>query len=149
MAGILGNDSSLTSKAAQLAQSVVGETPQGAPEAGEIILHDFHLRGIPSRVGMVAVLKELQSGLKMYREKNTIMAIKKLSPQAAQIHFFTIDPEPVFDSLVSAWVNKFRQAGGKVIYDTVADPHIIRALQKAGVHLQQPDNPQYKIEALV
>ena len=136
MAGILGNDSSLTSKAQELANSVVGETPQKDNESTiQILLHDFHLRGIPPKAGIMGAMQELQNGLKMYRKDNTIMAIKKLSPVVAQMHFFTIDPELKFDALVAEWVNKLRQAGGKVIYDTVADPHIIRALQRAGAQL--------------
>ena len=149
MAGILGNDSSLTSKAAELAKAVVGDTqPEGIPTA-QIILHDFHLRNIPPKVGLAGATQELQAGLKMYRQHNTIMAVKKLSPVVAQMHFFTMDPEPVFDQLVKMWVDKLRQAGGKVIYDTVADPHIIRALQKAGAQLQHSDVPKFKLKALI
>jgi len=149
MAGILGNDDSLASKAAQLAQSVVGDDESTGVPTVQILLHDFHLRGIPPKAGIAGAMQELKTGLKMYRQHNTIMAIKKLSPVVAQAHFFTMDPEPVFGKLVTEWVDKLRQAGGKVIYDTVADPHIIRALQKAGAQIQQPDSPKFKLKALI
>ena len=149
MAGILGNDSSLTSKAQELANAVVGEAQPNEIPTAQILLHDFHLRGIPPKAGIAGAMQELQAGLKMYREHNTVMAIKKLSPVIAQVHFFTMDPEPVFDQLVKTWLDKLRQAGGMVIYDSVSDPHIVRALHKAGAQIQPSDIPKFKLKALI
>jgi len=151
MAGILGNDSSLMSKAQELAQSVVGETPEqsGIPTE-QILLQDFKLRGIELKLGLVAAVKEMkQGGVKMYRQGDTILAIKKLNPTAAQMHFFTMDKEEAFRQHVKFWLDKFKQAGGQVIYDKVADPHIIRALQAYGVQLQPSDVAEFKLKAMV
>ena len=119
------------------------------PPETRILLHDFQLRGIPPKVGMAAVLQELRQGLKMYRQSNTLLAIKKLSPVIAQIHFFTLDNDATFQKLVAFWIDKLKQAGCHIIYDTVADPHIVKALQMVGVQLQPSDNPKYKLKGMI
>ena len=149
MAGILGNDDSLASKAAQLAQSVVGETSQeqaGTPTA-QIILSDMKLRGVNPKAGLAGMLAAQKQGtLKLWRKDDTIMAAQKLSPIAAKVHFFTMDPEPKFQQIVKNFVATLKQNGCQVIYDVVVDPHIVRALQATGAQLRPSDNPQFKLE---
>jgi len=161
MAGILGGNDELLGKSLDIAHIVArgGEVPpmstgiagaRGTPEnkitpEDRILMHDFQLRGMPIKDGMAGVAQELKQGLRMYCQSKTILAIKKLSPTIAQVHFFTLDDEATFKHLVKFWIDKLKQAGGKVIYDSVADPHIIKALQEARVRLQQPDNPKYKL----
>ena len=150
MAGILGNDGSLTSKAQELAAAITGEAPtKGGVADEQILLHDFKLRGIDPKIGLTAALQELKSGLKMYRKGNSIVAVKKLDPNTAQMHFFTLDKEEEFRHWVKFWVDEFRKLGGRVIYDTVADPHIIRALQAIGAHIQPSNTPKFKMMAMV
>lgn len=150
MAGILGNDSSLTSKAQELANAVVGEAPQeqaGTP-AVQIILSDMKLRGVNPKAGLTGMLAaQKQGALKLWRKDDTIMAAQKLSPIAAKVHFFTMDPEPKFQQIVKNFVATLKQNGCQVIYDVVIDPHIVRALQVAGAQLRHSDNPQFKLEA--
>ena len=149
MAGILGNDSSLMSKAQELAKSVVGETSheQTGTPTEQIILSDMKLRGVNAKAGLTGmVAAQKQGALKLWRKDDTIMAAQKLSPIAAKVHFFTMDPEPRFREIVKGFVDTLRQNGCKVFYDVVVDPHIVRALQAAGAHLRQSDNPQYKLE---
>jgi hypothetical protein len=158
MAGIMGGNDELLGKSLDIA-NLVASGGQSAPSSGiagnrvspdaQILLHDFQLRGIPAKIGMAGVGQELKQGLKMYRQSKTILAIKKLSPTEAQIHFFTLDNEPTFQKLVNFWVGKLKEAGGRVIYDSVADPHISKALQQAGVQLQQSTNPKYKLMGLL
>lgn len=150
MAGILLNNGSLTDKAQQLANTIIGETPQkNGLQDEEILLHDFKLHGISPKVGLVAALQLIHTGTKMYRKDNTIFAVKKLDPQTAQIHFFTMDTMANFEALVKEWLDALRQSGCKVIYDTVADQHIAVALQSAGAQVQQSDNPKFKLKALI
>jgi hypothetical protein len=152
MAGILGNDSSLTSKAQELAKSVVGDasTEQGGVPTEQILLHDLKLRGVDPKAGLLGVIAaQKQGGLKMWRKDNTIMAVVKLSPIAARVHFFTMDPEPKFQELVKANLESLKKSGCQVIYDRVADPHIIRALQAAGAHMVPPDAPNMKLKAFI
>ena len=152
MAGILGNDGSLTSKAQELAKSVVGETSpeQGGIQTEQILLSDMKLRGVNPKAGLIGMLAaQKQGALKLWRKDNTIMAAQKLSPIAAKIHFFTMDPEPKFQQIVKGFVDTLKQNGCKAFYDVVIDPHIVRALQAAGVHVKPSDNPQFKLEAVI
>ena len=152
MAGILGNDSSLTSKAQELAKSVVGEAPQeeGSVPSAQILLHDMKLRGVNPKAGMLGMITAQKQGvLKLWRKDNTIMAVQKLSPTAAKVHFFTMDPEPHFQELVKANLESLKKSGCQVIYDIVVDPHIVRALQAAGAQVKPSDNPQFKLEATI
>lgn len=153
MAGILGgnvNDDFLQ-KSEEIARLVAGEAPKGSGiKDEEILMQDFKLRGIEPKLGLVAAVKEIkQGGVKMYRQGNTIIAIKKLNPTAAQMHFFTMDKEEAFRQHVKFWLDKFKQAGGQVIYDKVTDPHIIRALQAYGARIVPPDGNGYKLKAMV
>ena len=152
MAGILGNDGSLTSKAQELAKSVVGETSpeQGGIQTEQILLSDMKLRGVNPKAGLTGMLAaQKQGAIKLWRKDNTIMAAQKLSPIAAKVHFFTMDPEPKFQQIVKGFVDTLKQNGCKAFYDVVIDPHIVRALQAAGVHVKPSDNPQFKLEAVI
>lgn len=152
MAGILGNDSSLTSKAQELAKAVVGEAPQeeGSVPTAQILLSDLKLRGINPKLGLLGIAEaQKQGGLKMWRKDNTIMAVVKISPIVARVHFFTVDQEPQFQALVKEFLGSLVKSGCKVIYDRVADPHIIRALQAAGAHIVPSDTPNMKLKAFI
>lgn len=153
MAGILGNDGSLTSKAQELAKSVVGDASsqqEGSVPAEQILLSDLKLRGINPKIGIIGLTQAVKQGtLKLWRKDNTIMAVQKLSPVAAKVHFFTMDPEPHFQELVKANLESLKKSGCQVIYDVVVDPHIVRALQAAGAQVRPSDNPQFKLEATI
>jgi hypothetical protein len=153
MAGIFGGsvNNDFLRKSEELARLVAGEAPKGSDIGDEeILMQDFKLRGIEPKLGLVAAVKEIkQGGVKMYRQGHTIIAIKKLNPTTAQMHFFTMDKEEAFQQHVKFWVDKFKEMGGQVIYDTVADPHIIRALQAAGAQIQPSDVPTFKMKAVV
>lgn len=149
MAGILG-DNDFLRKSEEIARLITGDEPQASGVKDEqILLRDFKLRGIDPKIGLTGALAELKAGLKMYRKGDTIMAVKKLSPNTAQMHFFTMDKEEAFRQYVSFWVQEFKRLGGQVIYDTVADPHIIRALQSVGAQIQPSDIPKFKMKATV
>jgi hypothetical protein len=149
MAGILG-DNDFLRKSEEIARLVSGDEPQASGIKDEqILLKDFKLRGIDPKIGLTGALAELKAGLKMYRKGNTIMAVKKLSPNAAQMHFFTMDKEEAFRQYITFWIQEFKKLGGQVIYDTVADPHIIRALQAVGARVQPSDVSKFKMKAMV
>jgi hypothetical protein len=153
MAGILGGGigDDFLQKSEEIARLVAGEgTPNSKVSDADILVQDFRLRKIDPKLGLVAAVKEMkQGGVKMYRQGDTILAIKKLSPAAAQMHFFTTDKEEAFRQHVRFWIDKFKQAGGQVVYDKVADPHIIRALQALGAQVQPSDVAGFKLKAIV
>ena len=152
MAGILGNDGSLTSKAAELAKSVVGEAPQEqtSTPTEQILLSDVKARGVDPKAAIIGLTQAVHQGtVKLWRKDDTIMAVQKLSPIAAKVHFFTMDPEPKFQELVKANLESLKKSGCQVIYDVVVDPHIVRALQAAGAQVRHSDNPQFKLEATI
>lgn len=161
MAGIVGGNDELLGKSLDIAHLVArgGEVPPmsmgiaGAraasekelPLEGKILANYFQSKGIPVKVGIAGAVEELKQGLRMYRQSKTILAIKKLNPTTAQIHFFTLDDEATFNHLVKFWMDKLKEAGGNIIYDSEVEPNIVKALQEAGVRLQQSDNPKYKL----
>ena len=153
MAGILGNNSSLTSKAQELAKSVVGDASsqqEGSVPADQIILSDLKMRGIDPKIGLTGLIQAVKQGVvKLWRKNNTIMAVQKLSPVAAKVHFFTMDPEPQFQQIVKGFVDTLKKNGCQAIYDVVVDPHIVRALQAVGAQVRPSDNPKFKLEATV
>jgi hypothetical protein len=163
MAGIVGGNDELLGKSLDIAHLVArgGEVPpmstgiagarsratseEELPLEGKILANYFQSKGIPVKVGIAGALEELKQGLRMYRQSKTILAIKKLNPTTAQVHFFTLDDEDTFNRLVKFWMDKLKEAGGNLIYDSEIEPNIVKALQEAGVRLQQSDNPKYKL----
>ena len=161
MAGIIEGNQDLLGKTLNIANLVSGGGGSASNNTGiagaqpnsedgvalerKILTSYFESKGIPLKAGMVGVAEEMKQGLKMYRKSKTILAIKKLNPTTAQVHFFTLDDEDTFNQLIKFWMDKLKEAGGNLIYDSEVEPNIVKALQAAGVRLQQSDNPQYKL----
>jgi hypothetical protein len=153
MAEIMGGNDEILGKSLGIASLVASggqNTPNSGiagelPLEGKILAHYFQSKNIPIKVGIAGALEELKQGLKMYRQSKTILAIKKLSPTTAQVHFFTLDDEATFNRLVKFWMDKLKEAGGNLIYDSEVEASTVKALQEAGVRLQQSDNPKYKL----
>jgi hypothetical protein len=161
MAGIIEGNQDLLGKTLNIANLVSGgggsasnntgiagsqpNSEDGTALESKILANYFESKGIPLKVGMAGVAEETKQGLKMYRQSKTILAIKKLNPTTAQVHFFTLDDEATFNQLVKFWMDKLKEAGGNLIYDSEIEPNIVKALQAAGVRLQQSDNPKYKL----
>jgi hypothetical protein len=113
----------------------------------KVIMHYFQNRGIPLAQGLQGVQKELAQGLKLIPYKNSVMGLKMLSPEVAQIHFFTTDTEAQLFADIRFFVAQLKQAGIHTIYDSVMDPLMAQALQADGVKIEQSDNPKYKFKA--
>jgi hypothetical protein len=112
-----------------------------------IIMHYFQNRGIPLNVGMQAVQKQLAEGLKLIPYKNSVMGLKMLSKDVAQIHFFTTDTADQLDADIRFFVDKLKEAGIRTVYDSEMDPLVAQALTKDGSQIMQSDNPKYKLKA--
>lgn len=112
-----------------------------------VIMHYFQNRGIPLNVGMQAVQKQLAEGLKLIPYKNSVMGLKMLSRDVAQIHFFTTDTADQLDADIRFFVDKLKEAGVRTVYDSEMDPLMAQALTKDGAQIMQSDNPKYKFKA--
>jgi hypothetical protein len=117
------------------------------PKVSAIITHYFQNRRIPLNVGLAAMQKQMQEGLKLIPYKNSVMGLKMLEPHIAQVHFFTTDTERQLDMDIKFFVSKLKQAGVDTIYDSEFDPLMARALQDVGVQVQQSDMPKFKLKA--
>jgi hypothetical protein len=113
----------------------------------KVIMHYFQNRGVPLAQAMQGVQKELAQGLKLIPYKNSVMGLKMLSQDVAQIHFFTTDTADQLDADIRFFVSQLKQAGIHTVYDSVMDPLMAQALAKDGVQIVQPDNPKYKFKA--
>lgn len=112
-----------------------------------VIMHYFQNRGIPLNVGMQAVQKQLAEGLKLIPYKNSVMGLKMLSKDVAQIHFFTTDTADELDADIRFFADQLKQAGIHTIYDSEMDPLVAKSLSEIGAQVMQSDNPKYKFKA--
>jgi hypothetical protein len=112
-----------------------------------VIMHYFQNRGIPLNVGLQAVQKQLAEGLKLIPYKNSVMGLKMLSKDVAQIHFFTTDTADQLDADIRFFVDKLKEAGVHTIYDSEMDPLVAQSLSEVGAQIMKSDNPKYKLKA--
>ena len=129
------------------AQMGGGQLPGQNVAVTKVIMHYFQNKGVPIAQAMQGVQKELQQGLKLIPYKNSVMGLKMLSQDVAQIHFFTTDTADQLDADIRFFVSQLKQAGIHTVYDSVMDPLMAQALAKDGVQIQQSDNPKYKFKA--
>ena len=129
------------------AQMGGGQLPGQNVSVTKVIMHYFQNKGVPIAQAMQGVQKELQQGLKLIPYKNSVMGLKMLSQDVAQIHFFTTDTADQLDADIRFFVSQLKQAGIHTVYDSVMDPLMAQALAKDGVQIQQSDNPKYKFKA--
>ena len=129
------------------AQMGGGQLPGQNVAVTKVIMHYFQNKGVPLAQAMQGVQKELQQGLKLIPYKNSVMGLKMLSQDVAQIHFFTTDTADQLDADIRFFVSQLKQAGIHTVYDSVMDPLMAQALAKDGVQIQQSDNPKYKFKA--
>jgi hypothetical protein len=113
----------------------------------KIIMHYFQNRGIPLSAGMQGVQKEIAQGLKLIQHRDSVMGLKMLSPEVAQIHFFTTGTEATLDQDIKFFVSQLKEAGVHTVYDSEMDPISARAMQELGAQIQPSDNPKYKFKA--
>jgi hypothetical protein len=112
-----------------------------------VIMHYFQNRGIPLNVGLQAVQKQLAEGLKLIPYKNSVMGLKMLSKDVAQIHFFTTDTADQLDADIRFFVDQLKEAGIHTVYDSEMDPLMAQSLAEVGAQIMRSDNPKYKFKA--
>ena len=129
------------------AQMGGGQLPGQNVAVTKVIMHYFQNKGVPIAQAMQGVQKELQQGLKLIPYKNSVMGLKMLSQDVAQIHFFTTDTADQLDADIRFFVSQLKQAGIHTVYDSVMDPLMAQALAKDGAKIMKSDNPKYQFKA--
>ena len=124
-----------------------GQLPGQNVAVTKVIMHYFQNKGVPIAQAMQGVQKELQQGLKLIPYKNSVMGLKMLSQDVAQIHFFTTDTADQLDADIRFFVSQLKQAGIHTVYDSVMDPLMAQALAKDGAKIMKSDNPKYQFKA--
>ena len=118
----------------------------GIREIDIIRTYLVHLGMKPEQVPQMiqAVVKD---GAKFSRIGNTMMSMKPISQNAAQVYFYTVSKMPEFMDDVKGFIDKLKQSGISVIYMNKEDRDIMQAIQAAGASVQQSDRPEFKIMA--
>jgi len=97
---------------------------------------------VPSMIQ--AVVKD---GARFTRMGNTMMSMKPLSQNAAQVYFYTVSKMPEFVAEVKGFLGKLKAKGISVLYMNKEDQDIMQAIQAAGISVQQSDRPEFKVMA--
>lgn len=107
----------------------------------------FRSANVSPEQGEKLIQGVVNSGVKFKREDNTLMAIKPLPQNAAQVYFFSVDkPEP-FTRSMAKLVAPLKQVGIQLLYMNKVDPTMIKAMQALGMQVQQSDRQEYKVMA--
>jgi hypothetical protein len=115
----------------------------------KIISNYFQNRGIPLKVGMAELEKQVKEGLKFIQFENSVMAYKMLGEEMAQIHFFTIDTIDQLANDMQFFIAELKNMGIKTVYDTEPAPVTTESFKRYGGKIQQSDNPKYKFKATI
>ena len=124
-----------------------GASQQETLRTIDILNAYFDSANIPPDQGEKLVQAAVNGGSKFDREGNTVMAFKQLPPNAAQIYFFSVDMPEAFARSMVKLIAPLKQSGVQVVYMNKVDPAIVKAMQSAGLQVQQSDKPDYKIMA--
>ena len=109
----------------------------------------FRQANVPPQQSLKMLQQVIQSGVKFKRDGNTMIGSKRISQDAAQVYFFTVDKPNGFIASVKHLLVGLKHSGVDAVYLNKVDPSIVQALQSAGATPQQSDNPEYKIMAAI
>jgi hypothetical protein len=124
-----------------------GASQQETLRTIDILNAYFDSANISPAQGEKLVQAAVNGGSKFDREGNTVMAFKQLSPNAAQVYFFSVDRPEAFTRSMVKLVAPLKQSGVQVLYMNKVDPTIVKAMQAVGMQTQQSDRPEYKVMA--
>jgi hypothetical protein len=124
-----------------------GASQQETLRTIDILNAYFDSANISPAQGEKLVQAAVNGGSKFDREGNTVIAFKQLSPNAAQVYFFSVDRPEAFTRSMVKLVAPLKQSGVQVLYMNKVDPTIVKAMQAVGMQTQQSDRPEYKVMA--
>jgi hypothetical protein len=128
-------------------QALGNASRQEALRTIDIFNDYFQKANISPDQGEKLIQAAANSGSKFERDGNTVMAFKQLSPNAAQVYFFSVDRPEAFAQSMTRLLAPLKQSGVQVVYMNKVDPTIVKVMQTVGMQTQQSDRPDYKIMA--
>jgi len=128
-------------------QALGNASRQEALRTIDILNAYFDSANIPPDQGEKLIQAAVNGGSKFDQDGNTVMAFKPLSPNAAQIYFFSVDRPKAFAQSMVKLIAPLKQSGVQVVYMNKVDPTIVKTMQAIGLQTQQSDRPDYKIMA--
>lgn len=126
-----------------------GASQQETLRTIDILNAYFDSANIPPEQGEKLIEAAVNGGSKFERDGNTVMAFKQLSPNAAQIYFFSVDKPEAFARSMVKLIAPLKQSGVQVVYMNKIDPTIVKTMQAVGMQTQQSDRPDYKVMAML
>ena len=130
-------------------QALGNASRQEALQTIDIFNDYFQKANVSPEQGEKLVQAAVNSGSKFDRDENTVMAFKPLSPDAAQIYFFSVDRPEVFAQSMTRLLTPLKQSGVQIVYMNKIDPTIVKTMQAVGLQVQQSDRPDNKVMAML
>jgi hypothetical protein len=130
-------------------QALGNASRQEALQTIDIFNDYFQKANVSPEQGEKLVQAAVNSGSKFDRDGNTVMAFKPLSPNTAQIYFFSVDRPEVFAQSMTRLLAPLKQSGVQVVYMNKIDPTIVKTMQAIGLQTQQSDRPDNKVMAML
>jgi hypothetical protein len=115
----------------------------------KVIAHYFQNLGIPVKVGMQSLKKEISEGLNLVPYESSVMGYKPIGQGIAQIHFFTVGTVKDLADDMKYFYKYLKNKGVSTIYDTLPAPITTQVLTKLGAKVEQTDNPKFKFKATI
>jgi len=107
----------------------------------------FRSANVSPEQGEKLVQAAISGGSMFEQVGNTVMGFKQISPNAAQVYFFSVDKPEAFTRSMVELVSPLKQSGVQLLYMNKVDPTIVKAMQSAGMRVQQSDRQEYKVMA--
>ena len=130
-------------------QALSNSSQQDALRTIDIFNDYFQKANVSPEQGEKLIQAAVNSGSKFDRDGNTVMAFKPLSPNTAQIYFFSVDRPEVFAQSMTRLLAPLKQSGVQVVYMNKIDPTIVKTMQAIGLQTQQSDRPDNKVMAML
>ena len=130
-------------------QALGNASRQEALQTIDIFNDYFQKANVSPEQGEKLIQAAVNSGSKFDRDGNTVMAFKPLSPNTAQIYFFSVDRPEVFAQSMTRLLAPLKQSGVQVVYMNKIDPTIVKTMQAIGLQTQQSDRPDNKVMAML
>lgn len=116
----------------------------------EIIRKDAEEAGLDPNQVLQRIKQEAASGRSLLlREGETILVLRKLDNNSAELSLFTEDQKMALSRAIRAFIKKIKQSDISTVYGKASNPEIVGLLEILGVDVEDSDLPQYNWKATV